>query len=85
MASFSDYIREAMRHAEYESLESGEGWYAHIPGFKGLWASGPTIEDARNDLLEALDGWLYVNSFVGRNALPSFDNVRLEPPRKVED
>ncbi len=80
--SLLDYIKAAMRKAEYEKLKDGT-FYAHIPGFEGLWANGPTVEDARDDLYEALDGWLYVNLFVSKTALPDVGDVRLEPPRRT--
>jgi len=70
MATYLQYMSEAMRRAEYERLEDGGGWYARIPGFEGLWASGATIEDARKELYEALDGWLSVNFFVSRLPMP---------------
>lgn len=66
MATYLQYMAEAMRRAEYQPLEDARGWYAHIPGFEGLWATGPTVEDARKELYEALDGWLSVNFFVSR-------------------
>ena len=59
-----------MERAEYERLEDGNGFYGHIPGFEGLWAVGPSIEKARGQLWEALDGWLTVNFFVSQLPLP---------------
>ena len=82
MASYSEYLKEAMRRAEYERLEDGSGFYAHIPGFDGLWASGPTIEDTRNELFDALDGWLYVNAFVSQLPAPKLEGVELAPPTR---
>jgi predicted RNase H-like HicB family nuclease len=71
MATFLEYMNAAMRRAVYEPLEDGSGGvYAHIPGFEGLWASGPTVEDARTDLYDALDGWLTVNHFASQLELP---------------
>lgn len=81
MSSFLEYLNEAMRRAEYERMESGE-WFAKIPGFEGLWASGKTIEDARNDLWSALDGWLYVNVVVARNPLPDIGDGAATDPIK---
>ena len=69
MATILQYMGAAMRRAEYERLEDGN-WFAHIAGFKGLWASGPTIEEARADLYEALDGWLTVNYLITQNPPP---------------
>jgi predicted RNase H-like HicB family nuclease len=70
MATYLEYMSEAMRRAQYEELEGGEGWYAHIPGFEGLWASGKSIEETRAELKEALDAWLTVNLFVSQLPLP---------------
>jgi predicted RNase H-like HicB family nuclease len=71
MASLTEYQRVAMRKALYEQLEEG-GWYAHIPGLPGLWASAQTVEDTRNELLSALEDWLYVNAHIGRLPVPEF-------------
>ena len=77
-----EYLRAAMRKAEYEKLDDGT-FFARIPGFEGLWANGATVEDARNELYEALDGWLYVNLFVSKTPLPDVGDLRLEPPRRT--
>jgi predicted RNase H-like HicB family nuclease len=60
-----------MRNAEYERLDGGD-WYAHILGLPGLWASAKTVEDTRNELLSALEDWLYVNAYVAHLELPDF-------------
>ncbi|MBI4904816.1 MAG: type II toxin-antitoxin system HicB family antitoxin [Acidobacteria bacterium] len=52
------YITAAMREAHYELLENGEAFYASIPGMAGLWAQGPTLEQCREELNEALEDWL---------------------------
>lgn len=79
MAALTEYLHAAMRHAEYEQLGDGN-WYAHIPGLSGLWASAKTVEDTRNDLLSALEDWLYVNSYVGKLPLPQFDGISIASP-----
>ena len=82
MSTVLEYLKAAMRKAEYEKLDDGT-FYAHIPGFEGLWANGPTVEDARDDLYEALDGWLYVNLFVSKTSLPEVGDLKLESPRRT--
>jgi predicted RNase H-like HicB family nuclease len=59
VATLAEYARQALSMAEFEQTETGE-WFASIPGFVGLWAGGPTKEDARQELIEALWGWLTV-------------------------
>jgi predicted RNase H-like HicB family nuclease len=53
----SDYIDEAMQHAQYECIEDGT-YFATIPGFERLWASGKTEEECRKELREVLEGWI---------------------------
>jgi hypothetical protein len=60
-ATVAEYVRQALSMAEFEQTETGE-WFASIPGFVGLWAGGPTKEDARQELIEALWGWLTVKA-----------------------
>ena len=85
MATYLQYMRAAMSHAEYEWSEEDREWYAHIPGLKGLWATGETKAEAEKELYSALDGWLYVNFWIGRTELPTFDGVDLlMPPQKIE-
>ena len=83
VASYEEYLRQAMRRAEYERLDTG-AWYARIPGFQGLWASGPTVEDTRNDLWEALDGWLFVNGFVSHLSPPHIEGVEFDVVKRAE-
>jgi predicted RNase H-like HicB family nuclease len=83
LATYLEYMRAAMDHADYEWSEDGE-WYAHIPGLKGLWATGATKEEAGKELYSALDGWLHVNFWLVREPLPKFGDVDLtQPPEKV--
>jgi predicted RNase H-like HicB family nuclease len=83
--TYLQYLKEAMRRALYERLEDGSGYYGRIPGFEGLWATGATMEDARNELFDALDGWLYINAFVSQLPLPELDGISLTPPSRTAD
>ncbi len=49
-----EYIQGALEDAEYKSLENGT-WFAEIPGFKGVWANGKTVEECRKELVEVLE------------------------------
>ena len=71
MVTFLEYLHAAMRLANYERLDESGEWFACIPGFEGLWATGPTIEEAREELWKALDGWLYVSAFISQLPLPA--------------
>jgi len=52
-----EYIQGALEDAEYKRLENGT-WFAEIPGFKGVWANGKTVEECRKELVEVLEEWL---------------------------
>jgi len=76
-------MREAMRRAVYEPVKDGT-IYAHIPGFEGLWVNAQTVEDARTELWEVLDSWLYVRAFVSQLPPPSVGDLQFEPPSRLE-
>ncbi|MDP9372910.1 MAG: type II toxin-antitoxin system HicB family antitoxin [Chloroflexota bacterium] len=54
----TDYIAAALRRAHYEILPDGEGVYAEIRELPGVWANGDTVEETREDLRLALEGWI---------------------------
>jgi predicted RNase H-like HicB family nuclease len=82
MATYLEYIRAAIRHAEIEKTEDGT-WFASIPKFEGLWAIGPTRESAAQELCQTLDGWLDVHIKIGREEPPEVDGVKLHSMPKV--
>jgi predicted RNase H-like HicB family nuclease len=74
MPTYPEYVKAAMRHATYEQMEDGH-WYAAIPGFDGLWATGASIEEARKELRDTLDGWIEVNEKISQLPLPIVGDV----------
>lgn len=84
MVSYAKYVKEAMRRADYEKMEDGS-WFATIPGFGGLWACGRSIEDARDELFTALEGWLLMNAYVSQLPTPELDGMVLGPPERVSE
>lgn len=75
MATVLQYIEHAMNHAKYEEMADG-GYFASIPGLAGCWASGPTFEAARKELVEVLDGWIELCVKSG-DQVPDIDGVSL--------
>jgi predicted RNase H-like HicB family nuclease len=73
MAVRAEYLDAAVRTASFEKMED-DSWFASIPNFDGLWATGPTLEEARNDLLEALPDWIEAHTGAGNRA-PDVDGV----------
>jgi predicted RNase H-like HicB family nuclease len=83
MATYLEYAKAAMNRAQYEDMGDGT-WYASIPGFDGLWAIGSSQDEAREQLYETLDGWIYVHVTRGHNQPPNLDGVVLYAPPKTE-
>ena len=55
----TDYIHPVMRLAHFEIMENGR-FCGSIPGFQGVWSEGATLEECRDEMVEAMDGWLIV-------------------------
>ena len=72
-----------MRKAQFEPMESGE-WFASIPGFFGLWATGSTEDAARQELIATLYEWLRFPQPTGEpQHVPIVDGFTLsESPQK---
>ena len=49
----TEYIQNAMRLAHYELMENGR-FFGTIPGCKGLYAEGKTLEQCREELQSTL-------------------------------
>jgi predicted RNase H-like HicB family nuclease len=62
-----------MRHAHFELLENGR-FYGSIPGFQGVWSEGATLEECRDELVEALEGWMIVKLRGGED-VPIMDDI----------
>jgi predicted RNase H-like HicB family nuclease len=71
------YIEAAMRHAQYEWLEDNHGWYGEIPPCRGVWATGPTVEECSSELRDVLEGWIALGLRLG-NELPEVDGVTIQ-------
>lgn len=71
----TEYIRAAMRHAKYEILEDGT-FFGTIPGLKGLWANGQTLEACREELQSTLEDWILVRVRLGHE-IPAIDGIDL--------
>jgi predicted RNase H-like HicB family nuclease len=78
MAIEAEYMQAAMRTAQFE--QRGSDWFGSIPQLPGLWSSGASLEEARDDLLDALPVWIEVHVKVGGHGLPDIDGVSAQSP-----
>ena len=72
-----EYMQAALRRATFQ--ETDEGVYiGEIPGFDGVWSQGSTIDEARAELPEVLEGWMLLGLRLGHE-LPVVDGINLTP------
>ncbi|WP_392532665.1 type II toxin-antitoxin system HicB family antitoxin [Nostoc sp. C117] len=76
-----NYIRTAMHKATYELLEEGT-FYGEIPECQGVWANAATLEACREELQDALEGWIILGLRLG-HTLPILDGVDLNFTKEV--
>ncbi|MEW6738547.1 MAG: type II toxin-antitoxin system HicB family antitoxin [Nitrospirota bacterium] len=57
----TEYIEEALKRARYEIIDDEEPYYGEIDELKGVWASGKTLEECRNNLKEVVEGWILLS------------------------
>lgn len=54
---FSTFIAKKMALARYKLLKDGS-YFGEIPGVKGVWANGKSLEGCRQELQEVLEDWV---------------------------
>ncbi len=57
----TEYVEEALRRAKYELIEDEEPYYGEIRELKGIWASGKTLEECRDNLKDVVEGWILLS------------------------
>ena len=61
-----EYIQEALMCAHYELIrDDEEPYYGEIPALRGVWASGKTLGECRQNLAEVLEGWILIHLKIG--------------------
>ena len=67
----TNFIYKKLRIAKYKILED-KTYFGEIPGLKGVWANGKTLEICRQELQEVLEDWL-VLTIGSDKKIPGFD------------
>ena len=70
------YIERALKKAEYKKLEDGT-WFGEIPGLNGVWASGNSIEECRDELIEVTEEWLLLK-IKDNESIPIIDGMGIK-------
>ena len=77
-----EYIQVAMSKAKYEIIQDDEPYYGEIPGLKGVWATGKTLEECRQNLVDTLDSWIVARLQHGMS-IPSIQGVSIQPMKEM--
>lgn len=76
------YLRAGMERAHYEILEDEEPFYGEIPGIEGVWATGKTLEECREQLAAALEDWVLFSVAQGYE-IPPLGDAKIVIPQRV--
>lgn len=77
-----EYIEAALRRARYEMIEDEEPFCGEIPPLPGVWATGKTLEECREQLVEVVEGWIVIRMTRGLS-IPPLDEVQVSLPREM--
>jgi predicted RNase H-like HicB family nuclease len=77
-----EYIEAALARANYEIIRDEEPYYGEIPGLKGVWATGKTLEACRERLSEVLEGWIIIRLKKGL-PIPPLGKYRIKEPKEL--
>lgn len=77
-----EYIQAAMEKAKYEIIDDPEPYYGSVPGLKGVWATGKTLEECRRNLEDVIDGWIVVRLQRGLT-IPPIKGVAIQRLQRV--
>lgn len=69
---FTEYITAALSSSKYKIQNNGD-YAATVTGLQGVWDTNKTVEGARSQLVEAIEGWIAVHLRL-RLPIPSIDN-----------
>ena len=75
-------IQAALDRAHYEVIEDEEPFYGEVPELAGVWATGATLEECRNNLTEAIDDWLLFSVAKGL-PIPALGENSIHVPEEV--
>ena len=77
-----EYIKTALQHARYELIDDEEPYYGEVPELQGVWATGKTLEECRQNLADVIDGWILIRLSRGL-AVPPVGQVQITLPQEM--
>jgi len=73
------YIETAMKMAKYKIIKDEEPFFGEIDELPGVWATGRTLEECRQDLADVIDNWIVFRLSQGLD-IPPLGEVTLKIP-----
>ena len=75
------FLNHYLGEAKYEMIDKKKKFYAEIKDLRGVWASGKTLEECRDNLRDTLEGWLILrlkkNLPVPKFKIPSYNGMQM--------
>jgi predicted RNase H-like HicB family nuclease len=78
-----EYIDTALSKAKYEIIEDEEPYYGEVRELPGVWATGKTLEECRQNLADTIDDWLLFR-LNQRMDIPPLGSLTLKIPSELE-
>ncbi len=78
-----EYITAALKNALHEIIEDEEPCNGEISEIEGVWATGNTLEECRENLTENLEGWILVRTSQGMD-IPTIDGYKVTTPTEMK-
>ena len=76
-----NFMNYYLGKAKYEMIDNHKKFYAEIKDLRGVWASGKPLEECRNNLQSALEGWLILrlkkNLPIPNFKVPTYSEMRM--------
>jgi predicted RNase H-like HicB family nuclease len=73
----TEYIEHALSLAHYEIIEDDEPYYGEIKSLEGVYATGNTLEECRNNLKDVIEGWIIISISKGLT-IPKIGNYEIK-------
>jgi len=78
-----EYIEEALKRAHYEIIEDEEPYYGEVTELPGVWATGRSLEECRQNLMDVIEGWILIRLQKGL-PVPPLGERRLEITQELD-
>lgn len=76
-----EYVQAALNETEYDWMEEEGEYFAAPPSLPGAWATGRTVEEARAELAEVIEGYILI-AVRFEDELPDIGGVSFQMPVK---